>query len=330
MNTRMAAADSPRPAEAPGAELGDFFVYRSQAMAEVARLVRKALASDATVLILGETGCGKELVAQAIHRLGRRRDRPLVAQNAGALPDTLLESELFGHARGAFSGAVGAKPGLLEAADGGTVFLDEIGEASAALQVGLLRFLERGTFRRVGEVAERRSDVRVVAATHRDLEAEVAAGRFRADLYYRLSVFPIRLPPLRERPEDVPLLAERFLAELGARLGRRLEPLGPLSLARLMARPWKGNVRELKNTLHRLALLSSNGIVEVPAAGGDGAEEAAGAGTCGGGVLTLEEVERNHIRTVCAQVGGNQSRAADLLGMKRSTLRFRMAKLGLL
>ncbi len=188
--------------------------------------------------------------------------------------------------------------------------------------MGLLRFLEKGTFRRVGETAERRADVRVLAATHRDLEAEVAAGRFREDLYYRLSAFLIRLPPLRERPEDIPLLAERILAELGQRLGRRLQPLDAANLARLQANPWKGNVRELKNTLHRLVLLSSNGVIEV--------QPAAAAESATTGTLTLEEVERNHIQAVCAQVGGNQSRAADLLGMKRSTLRFRMAKLGLL
>lgn len=304
----------------------DLFVFRSEAMSKVLRLIRKAMAAEVPVLILGETGCGKELVAQAIHLCGPRRERVFLAQNTGALPDTLLESELFGHSRGAFSGAHQAKAGLFEAADGGTVFLDEIGEASAALQVRLLRFLETGAFRRVGETEDRFSQVRIVAATHRDLEADVEAGRFRADLYYRLNAFPIVLPPLRERQEDIPLLAEHFLGELGQKLGRRLRPLDPDNMARLAARAWKGNVRELKNFLHRLVLLSSNGILHITEAPHDGL---AGLGRKDD-VLTLEEVERNHIREVVGQVGGNQSRAADLLGMKRSTLRFRMEKLGLL
>lgn len=305
----------------------DFFVFRSEAMAKVMRLIRKAVAADVPVLILGETGCGKELVAQAIHRCGTRRERPFFAQNTGALPDTLLESELFGHSRGAFSGAHEAKAGLLEAADGGTLFLDEIGEASPALQVRLLRFLETGSLRRVGETRDRTSRVRIVAATHRDLEADVEAGRFRADLFYRLNAFPIVLPPLRERREDIPLLAEHFLAELGKSLGRQLRPLDAESQARLSAMPWKGNVRELKNYLHRLVLLSSNGILHVGENAGAGADAKVSGQA---GVLTLEEVERNHIREVVSQVGGNQSRAANLLGMKRSTLRFRMEKLGLL
>ena len=305
----------------------DFFVFRSEAMAKVMRLIRKAVAADVPVLILGETGCGKELVAQAIHRCGARRERPFFAQNTGALPDTLLESELFGHARGAFSGAHEAKAGLLEAADGGTLFLDEIGEASPALQVRLLRFLETGSLRRVGETRDRTSRVRIVAATHRDLEADVEAGRFRADLFYRLNAFPIVLPPLRERREDIPLLAEHFLAELGKSLGRQLRPLDAENMARLASMPWKGNVRELKNYLHRLVLLSSNGILHVGENAGAGADAKVSGQA---GVLTLEEVERNHIREVVSQVGGNQSRAANLLGMKRSTLRFRMEKLGLL
>ena len=304
----------------------DFFVFRSEAMAKVMRLIGKAVAAEVPVLILGETGCGKELVAQAIHRCGPLRERPFLAQNTGALPESLLESELFGHAKGAFSGAHQAKVGLFEAADGGMVFLDEIGEASPGLQVRLLRFLEEGSFRRVGETQERKSRVRVLAATHRNLEAEVEAGRFRADLYYRLNAFPIVLPPLRDRREDIPLLAEHFLAMLGQSLGRRLRPLDPESITRLTNLPWKGNVRELRNYLHRLVLLSSNGILKVaetPAASGENRHHNVA-------VLTLEEVERNHIRAVLGQVGGNQSRAADLLGMKRSTLRFRMEKLGLL
>ncbi|HSG38574.1 MAG TPA: sigma 54-interacting transcriptional regulator, partial [Thermoanaerobaculia bacterium] len=215
-------------------------VYRGPAMHRVCEAVRQVAASDVTVLIQGETGTGKELVARAIHFNSRRRAGRLLSQNAGALPDSLLESELFGHRRGAFSGALESRPGLFEAADGGTVFLDEIGEASPALQVRLLRFLETGGFRRVGETADRQADVRVIAATHRDLEAEVQAGRFRADLFYRLSVFPIRLPPLRERREDVEPLVLEFVGRFNRELGRTVRRIPRETLAGLLERDWPG------------------------------------------------------------------------------------------
>ncbi|HEX4963546.1 MAG TPA: sigma 54-interacting transcriptional regulator [Thermoanaerobaculia bacterium] len=309
----------------------DNILYRSPAMHRVCEAVRQVAASDVTVLIQGETGTGKELVARAVHfNSGRKRGR-FLGQNAGALPDNLLESELFGHRRGAFSGALEHKQGLFEAADGGTVFLDEIGEASAALQVRLLRLLETGTFRRVGETADRRADVRVVAATHRDLEEEVRAGRFRSDLYYRLSVFPIRLPPLRERRQDVELLVHHFVERFNRELGRSVRSIPRATLARLLEHDWPGNVRELQNVIQRLVLLSSGeelaGLDAIPTAGSTAplptvqASEAAPP-------RTLEEVERDHVLSVLRQVDGNQSEAARLLGLKRGTLRWRLKKLG--
>ena len=306
----------------------DNILYRSPAMHRVCEAIRQVAASDVTVLIQGETGTGKELVARAIHFNSGRKSGRFLGQNAGALPDNLLESELFGHRRGAFSGALEHKQGLFEAADGGTVFLDEIGEASPALQVRLLRLLETGTFRRVGETADRRADVRVVAATHRDLEEEVRACRFRSDLYYRLSVFPIRLPPLRERREDVELLVHSFVERFNRELGRSVRSIPRSTLIRLQEHDWPGNVRELQNVIQRLVLLSSGEELA-------GLDESPAAATVVPPVIevspprTLEEVERAHILTVLGQVGGNQSEAARLLGLKRGTLRWRLKKLGI-
>ncbi len=307
----------------------DNILYRSPAMHRVCEAIRQVAASDVTVLVQGETGTGKELVARAVHFNSGRKSGRLLGQNAGALPDNLLESELFGHRRGAFSGALEHKQGLFEAADGGTVFLDEIGEASPALQVRLLRLLETGTFRRVGETADRRADVRVLAATHRDLEEEVRAGRFRSDLYYRLSVFPIRLPPLRERRQDIELLVHSFVERFNRELGRSVRSIPRSTLIRLQEHDWPGNVRELQNMIQRLVLLSSGeelaGLDESPAA----ATVVPSAAVEASPPRTLEEVERDHILTVLRQVRGNQSEAARLLGLKRGTLRWRLKKLGL-
>jgi Nif-specific regulatory protein len=306
----------------------DNILYRSPAMHRVCEAIRQVAASDVTVLIQGETGTGKELVATAVHFNSGRKGGRFLSQNAGALPDNLLESELFGHRRGSFSGALENKQGLFEAADGGTVFLDEIGEASPALQVRLLRLLETGTFRRVGETADRRADVRIIAATHRDLEEEVRAGRFRSDLYYRLSVFPIRLPPLRERLQDVELLVHHFVERFNRELGRSVQSIPRPTLTRLLEHDWPGNVRELQNVIQRLVLLSSGEelarLDESPAAATvvPSAVEASPP-------RTLEEVERDHILNVLGQVHGNQSEAARLLGLKRGTLRWRLKKLGI-
>jgi transcriptional regulator with GAF, ATPase, and Fis domain len=313
-------------------------LYRSPAMHRVCQSIRQVAPCDVTVLISGETGTGKELVARAVHFNSARRNRRFLTQNAGALPDTLLESELFGHRRGAFSGAFENKIGLFEAADGGTVFLDEVGEASPALQVRLLRLLETGTFRRLGETTDRQVDVRIVAATHQNLEELVQSGRFRPDLYYRLSVFPIHLPPLRERREDIELLAHHFIDRFNAELGRSVRSIPRAVLMDLLSRPWPGNVRELQNLIQRLMVLSTGDVLAAP-------PESLGPAAP---VLsyhpyhasdptpafpvppsqTLGEVERDYIRHVLQYFGGNQVQAARLLAMNRNTLRWRMKKLG--
>jgi transcriptional regulator with GAF, ATPase, and Fis domain len=306
----------------------DQLLYASAAMERVCRAIRQVLDTDVSVLIEGETGTGKELVARALHFNGPRKAARFLAQNAGALPDTLLESELFGHRRGAFSGAVEHKLGLFEAAQGGTLFLDEIGEASPALQVRLLRLLETRSLRRVGETQDRPVDVRVVAATHRSLADEVRAGRFRADLYYRLSVFPIVVPPLRERPEDVPVLVRHFVEQANATLGRAVQKVPAEVMAELAARPWPGNVRELANVVQRLVLLSPGNTLAAPQAPGMEAR-ATSATAVASGIAPLVEVEREHLRRALAASGGNLSQAARLLGLKRGTLRWRLRKAGL-
>jgi Nif-specific regulatory protein len=312
-------------------------LYRSPAMHRVCTAIRQVAPCDVTVLVSGETGTGKELVARAVHYNSARRNRRFLTQNCGALPDTLLESELFGHRRGAFSGALETKAGLFEAADGGTVFLDEIGEASPAFQVRLLRLLETGTFRRLGETADRQVDVRIVAATHQDLEEQVQAGRFRADLYYRLSVFPIHLPPLRERREDIELLTGHFVARFNGELGRSVESIPREVLRDLLARPWPGNVRELQNLIQRLMVLSPGKVLAAPPdSPGPAAPLLPGPApdpSPAGSVppfQTLGEVERDYIRHVLQHFRGNQAQTARLLAMNRNTLRWRMKKLGII
>ncbi len=316
----------------------DRIVYRSQVMHEVCASIKRVLENDITVLVLGDTGTGKELVARAIHYNSSRKDKLFLSQNAGALPDTILESELFGHRRGAFSGAVENKVGLFEAADGGTVFLDEIGEASQALQVRLLRLLETGTFRRVGDTGQRSTDVRIVAATNRDLKKEVEAGNFRSDLYYRLSVFPINLPPLRERRDDIPVLVERFVEEFNDKLGKSVRSIPKTVMRDLMKRDWPGNVRELRNFVYRMMVLTPN-IETLPEEiyFGDIKKDApipppvetSGKSEPDAPIKTLEEVEREHIRYALDQVGGNQAKAARCLGLNRSTFRWRLKKMNI-
>jgi DNA-binding NtrC family response regulator len=233
-------------------------IGRAPAFQEMLALVARVGPSQASVLLLGESGTGKELVARAVHEVSLRAARPLVVVDCASLPETLFESELFGHERGAFTGAHASRPGLVEAASGGTLFLDEIGDIPLLMQVKLLRLLENGTYRRVGSTELRRADVRVVSATHRDLDAMVADGRFREDLYYRLSTFPIRLPALRERREDIPLLA----ASLLERVAPRRLCLSREALARLCAHDFPGNVRELRNVLERAALLTDGDTVD--------------------------------------------------------------------
>jgi two-component system response regulator HupR/HoxA len=240
-------------------------VGTSSAMGELQRLLERVGPSSSTVLLLGETGTGKELISRAIHRMSPRRDRMFVAVNCAALTESLLESELFGHRRGAFTGALSDKKGLFEVAHEGTIFLDEVGETTPAMQAKLLRVLQEGEILPVGETRPRKIDVRVVAATNRKLEDEVEAGRFRRDLYYRLRVFPIRVPPLRDRREDVPALAEHFLAKHAKRMGKRVPGITPEAQALLQAYSYPGNVRELENEIERAILLTDPGAPITPA-----------------------------------------------------------------
>ncbi len=239
-------------------------IGRSPAMLEVFRLVETVCRTNSTVLISGESGTGKELVAHAIHRLSLRRDKPFVAVNCGAMPEALLESELFGHVRGAFTGADKDKKGLLEAADGGTVFLDEIGEMPPTMQVKLLRVLQERKYRRVGGTEEAAANIRVIAATNRDLPAQVGEGRFREDLFYRLNVIPVQMPALRERVDDIPLIAEHFLAKYAGEMGKAIDGFAPEALAMLKAYPWPGNVRELENVVERAVALGAAPRIEAP------------------------------------------------------------------
>jgi Nif-specific regulatory protein len=316
------------------------------AMAEVFRLMESAAASPISVLVEGETGTGKEIVARGIHRESERAGGPFLAVNCAALPETLLESELFGYRRGAFTGAAQDKPGLFEAARGGTLFLDEVGEMAAAMQVKLLRVLQEGEVFPVGDTQPRKIDVRVISATNRNLEAEVAAGRFRDDLYYRLAAFPIRLPPLRERAEDIPLLVDRALAEASRRHRKRIRGVEPTALTALVAWEWPGNVREVRNEVERAVALARDGesialehlstrireAVPGEAASAVAARVVAGeAATRRPGTLRhgRESFEARYIETTLRQYGGNVTRAARALGMSRVALYKKLDRYGL-
>jgi DNA-binding NtrC family response regulator len=307
------------PAKSTGeAEL----VGRSTSFRRMFDLIDRVAPTSSTVLLLGESGTGKELVARAIHRLSPRAARPFVPVECSGLTETLFESELFGHEKGAFTGAYGRKIGLVEAANHGTLFLDEIGDIPPALQVKLLRLLETRIFRRVGSVQEMRSEFRLVCATHRDLESMVEQGEFRQDLYYRLNTFPIRLPPLRERQEDIPLLAEHIFERLGCAGRCRLDPAATAALSEL---PFPGNVRELRNLLERACLLSDDGLLHT---------EHFDTGSSGNGtlpedvpfpldsesVLPIDAVESRYVRWLCQRFSGNRAELASLLGISERTL----------
>jgi transcriptional regulator with PAS, ATPase and Fis domain len=277
------------------------------------------------VLITGETGTGKELLARAIHRRSRRASRHCVAVNLAAVPDTLAAAELFGHERGAFTGADRLRVGRFEAADHGTLFLDEIGELRADQQVMLLRVLQDGQVERLGGGAPRRVDVRLVAATNRDLTADVRDGRFREDLFYRLSVFPVRVPPLRERPEDIPSLTEYFLQRVASRLGRRFSGVDQVSMQRLQQYRWPGNIRQLQNVIEQSAVLSDGGELEVPTR----VLDESGIGATGrpeenddvfAGHPTLEEIKKRYITHLLTSTHGNVVRAAAILDVDRRSL----------
>jgi len=300
-------------------------VGTAPAMLSVYKTVAQVAPTTATVLIVGESGTGKELVARAIHAKSPRSARPFVAVNCAALPESILESELFGHEKGAFTGAVGIKRGLFEEANGGTLFLDEIGEISPKMQVQLLRVLQEGEIRRVGASDTIKVDVRVVAATNRDLKLELSSGRFREDLFFRLQVVTVRVPPLRERKGDLPILVKHFTARHAERLGRPVPRVAPEVLEGLTAYEFPGNVRELSHIVERAMLLAREGVVtaadlpqEVTKA--FGAATTSGTGTLADDWPTLGVLERRYIDRVLARTGGNKTRAAEVLGIDRRTL----------
>jgi DNA-binding NtrC family response regulator len=310
-------------------EMRHALVGESPALARVLEQIAQVAPTDSTVLIQGETGTGKELVARAIHEASRRRERPLVTVNCAALPRELVESELFGHEKGAFTGATQQRRGRFELADGGSLFLDEVGELPLEAQAKLLRVLQEGEFDRVGGTRSLRADVRVIAATNRDLQAQVAAGRFRADLYYRLNVFPIAVPPLRERREDVARLARHFAAKAARRLGRTLDGISSAFLDQAAAYDWPGNVRELENVVERSMIMSRGAMLEAIELFSPSNERAPAASPGNG---TLEEMERAHITRVLEGtrwVIEGERGAARILGLNPSTLRGRLRKLGI-
>jgi DNA-binding NtrC family response regulator len=296
-------------------------VSKNPRMVEIFDLVREIASQRSTVLVQGESGTGKELVARAIHFSGDRSEHPFVAVSCAALAETLLESELFGHEKGSFTGALAQRKGKFELADGGTVFLDEIGDISPKLQVDLLRVLQERRFFRVGGTTEIAVDVRVIAATHRDLATDVREGRFRDDLYYRLDVINIRIPPLRERREDVPLLAQEFLDRLSHELGREVSGISEEALRVLMDHDWPGNVRELENAVERALVTCKTGVLgaeDFAFLARPAAPAAPGLSLPAG--LTLQELEREYITATLRRTEGNVKAAAEALGIDRSTL----------
>ena len=302
-------------------------VGASRALREVLDLVRIVAPTNSTALIEGETGTGKELIARAIHEHSSRRDRSFVRLNCAAIPLGLLESELFGHERGAFTGAVARKVGRFETADRGTLFLDEIGDIPLELQAKLLRVLQEGEFERLGSTQTQRVDVRLVAATNRDLADMVSKKQFRSDLYYRLNVFPIAVPPLRDRLQDIPLLVEHFVKTFSEQMGKQIREVPAEVMEALVSHSWPGNIRELQNFVERSVILSPGNVLRPPLVNLKKAAE-----TGSPEAITLEEAERNHIRKILEHtrwvVAGPRGAAARL-GIKRSKLYFRMQKLGI-
>jgi DNA-binding NtrC family response regulator len=299
-------------------------VADSPGMQAVMERIRRVANWSAPVLVQGESGVGKELAALAIHHIGERRNAPFVAVNCGAFPETLLDSELFGHAKGAFTGAAVNRRGFIEEADGGTLFLDEIGEASSMFQVRLLRFLDNGLFRRVGETHERRSDVRIIAATNRDLKTAMTEGRFREDLFYRLTVTVLAIPPLRERPEDIGPLIRHFLTTYAKRMGRPAARFHPDALSALVGHSWPGNVRELENTIEHALIVAPNDEIHLEDLGLPVRSSSSVPIQTHASPVTLDEIERNHVLAVLGGVNGNKKKAAELLGISRTTLLSRL------
>jgi formate hydrogenlyase transcriptional activator len=299
----------------------------SPALESVLEQVERVAPTDSTVLVQGETGTGKELIARAIHNLSSRCGRPFIKLNCAAIPFDLLESELFGHERGAFTGAIAQKIGRFELADKGTLFLDEVGDIPLPLQPKLLRVLQEQEFERLGSGRTHQVDVRLVAATHRNLVEMVKRNEFRSDLYYRLNVFPVPLPPLRARREDIPALVEHFVEIYARRMSRQIDQISPETMSELTSYAWPGNIRELQNFIERSVILTSGNVLESPLASLRNAAEVQSLGP-----ITLEDAERDHIRKTLEQtrwVVSGPNGAAARLGIKRSTLYFRMQKLGI-
>ncbi|MGH7741491.1 MAG: sigma-54 interaction domain-containing protein [Candidatus Eiseniibacteriota bacterium] len=320
------AADALELLPRTGAEPGEAtMVGRSSVALEVQRMIERVAATDTTVLVRGESGVGKELVARELHRRSTRSRHPLIVVDCASLHDNLLQSELFGHERGAYTGAIRLKHGLFELADRGTIFLDEIGELTPELQVKLLRVLESGVFRRLGGTVDIQVNVRVVAATNRPLELLMKEGRFREDLFYRLNVFPIDVPPLRERSEDIPSLAEHFIRH-SALSTKRSTRIGPAAMDLLLRYPWPGNVRELENAIERALILCDDGVIEtahLPVHPDLAAALAQGLPPSR--LATLEEVELRHVAMVLKSCNGHRRRAAEILGISERSL-YRMLK----
>ena len=339
------ALQSP-PTTAPKYEVGDtkVIIGSSSRMLEIFKTLARAAMSEAAVLILGESGTGKELIARAIHQNSPRRLKKFIAVNCGALTDTLLESELFGHVKGSFTGAHETRKGLFEEANGGTLFLDEIGDVSPQMQVKLLRILQDGEYRPVGSNEIRKTDVRIIAATHRNLSQLVADGKFREDLYYRLKVVSLEIPPLRERKEDIPELVNYFLAKYTKKNNKQVSHLTREAMSALAKYTWPGNVRELENAIERAVALANTAQIDTddlpaevlrpespaltPTVANAPAPAAKNVLEAGGGA-SLEELEKQHIMKVLAQVSYNKSRAAEVLGIDRATLYRKAQKYGI-
>ena len=303
-------------------------IGNSPALEAVLEQVERVAPTGSTVLIQGETGTGKELIAHAIHNISSRCGRPFVRLNCAAIPLDLLESELFGHEKGAFTGAIAQKIGRFELADKGTLFLDEIGDIPPALQPKLLRVLQEQEFERLGSTRTHKVDVRLVAATHRDLTDMVNRGEFRSDLYYRLNVFPVLLPPLRDRREDIPALVTHFVEMLGRRMGREIEHIPAETMSALISYQWPGNIRELQNLIERAVILSNDGVLPNPLPTTEPERRA----TISPGATTLRDSERTLIQHTLEGVGwviGGPKGAAVKLGLKRTTLIHKMQKLGI-
>ena len=299
----------------------------SPALESVLEQVERVAPTDSTVLIQGETGTGKELIARAVHNLSARCGRPFIKLNCAAIPFDLLESELFGHERGSFTGAIAQKIGRFELADKGTLFLDEVGDIPPGLQPKLLRVLQEQEFERLGSTRTHQVDVRLVAATNRNLVDMVKRNEFRSDLYYRLNVFPVPLPPLRARREDIPALVEHFVDIYARRMSKQIDYISPETMSELTSYAWPGNIRELQNFIERSVILTSGNVLESPLANLRNAAEAESLGP-----TTMEDAEREHIRKILEQtrwVVAGPNGAAARLGIKRSTLYFRMQKLGI-